>query len=201
MRKRTRLLLFCVYTCLPCSFWLLLLFLFSCEVEIATCPLLLSPRSALPCVPQSCVLDRFRATLARAMLFRVLEKGGLHGAANALKSLPHTQSLEDIEAMLVKAERSMNQLKCKVSAEAHFIRYVSARACCIFSRCKLPTHPILTTSRFSSLETTHTCVRVLPFSPSSFLTHADKQKKTLPSPDSKQRKQKFYPTHSRPASL
>jgi len=76
MRKRTRLLLFCVYTCLPCSFWLLLLFLFSCEVEIATCPLLLSPRGALPCVPRSCVLDRLPATLARAMLFRLLEKGG-----------------------------------------------------------------------------------------------------------------------------
>lgn len=164
--------------------------LFCCLLAVP-CPACLEVVSSTVCLPLSLVQ-------CYSVCWR---KGGLHGAANALKSLPHTQSLEDIEAMLVKAERSMNQLKCKVSAEAHFIRYVSARACCIFSRCKLPTHPILTTSRFSSLETTHTCVRLLPSSPSSFLTHADKQKKTLLSPDSKQRKQKFYPTHSRPASL
>jgi hypothetical protein len=34
----------------------------------------------------------------------------------------HTQSLEDIEAMLGKAERSMKQLKCKVAAESLCIR-------------------------------------------------------------------------------
>jgi hypothetical protein len=34
----------------------------------------------------------------------------------------HTQSLEDIEAVLGKAERSMKQLKCKVASESLCIR-------------------------------------------------------------------------------
>jgi len=38
------------------------------------------------------------------------------------------QSLEEIEAILVKTERSMNELKCKIAAETQSIRFMLSRA-------------------------------------------------------------------------
>ena len=54
----------------------------------------------------------------------------------------YIQSLEEIEVILAKAERSMNQLKCKIAAESQCIRFASSPqqlslclvSCCMCSR-------------------------------------------------------------------
>jgi hypothetical protein len=51
----------------------------------------------------------------------------LHLCARTSSPPSRLQSLEEIEAILVKAERSMNELKCKIAAETQSIRFRLSR--------------------------------------------------------------------------
>ena len=54
-------------------------------------------------------------------------RASLHLCARTSSPPSRLQSLEEIEAILVKAERSMNELKCKIAAETQSIRFRLSR--------------------------------------------------------------------------
>ena len=55
-------------------------------------------------------------------------RASLHLCARTSSPPSRLQSLEEIEAILVKTERSMNELKCKIAAETQSIRFMLSRA-------------------------------------------------------------------------